>query len=154
MKLNELKPAEGSTHGDKRVGRGHGSGWGKTATRGYNGQGQRSGSSTKVGFEGGQMPLYRRMPKKKHFTRPYREDFSIINLADLASMPANTHVTYDMLLEGGMIRKRQDGLRVLGMGELTVALTIEADHVTASAKAKIEAAGGKVIVPAVEEVQA
>lgn len=144
MKLNELRPAEGATHGDKRVGRGHGSGMGKTSTRGYNGQGQRSGRSIKIGHEGGQMPLYRRLPKKKHFTRPYRPEWAIINVGDLADFQAGTEVTVELLLEVGLLKKPFDGLRVLGDGELGVALKVKAYHVTAGARAKIEASGGSV----------
>ena len=143
MKLHELRAAVGATHSDKRVGRGHGSGMGKTATRGYNGQGQRSGESTKTGFEGGQMPLYRRLPKKKHFRMPNRAEWAEVNVGDLAKFAKGTEVTSASLKEAGVIKKEFDGLRVLGHGELGVALTVKAHHFTASAREKIEAAGGK-----------
>jgi large subunit ribosomal protein L15 len=144
MKLNELRPAEGSTKVRRKVGRGHGSGMGKTATRGYNGQGQRSGESIKVGHEGGQMPLYRRLPKKKHFRMPNRAEWAEVNVGDLAKFAKGTEVTSASLKEAGVIKKEFDGLRVLGNGELGVALTVKAHHFTASAREKIEAAGGKV----------
>lgn len=144
MKLNELRAAEGATKTMKRVGRGHGSGWGKTATRGYNGQGQRSGESQKIGFEGGQSRLYRRLPKKSHFRMPGRLEWAEVNVGSLSKLPAGTEVTAASLIEAGLIKKEHDGLRVLGNGELTVALTVKAHHVTGSAREKIEAAGGKV----------
>lgn len=143
MKLHELQPTEGSTHGGKRVGRGHGSGMGKTSTRGYNGQGQRSGESMKVGHEGGQMPLYRRLPKKKHFRMPGRLEWAEVNVGDLVRFTANAEVTADSLKQIGLLKKELDGVRVLGRGELTVPLTVRAHHFTASAREKIEAAGGK-----------
>lgn len=144
MKLNELRPADGATHRSKRVGRGHGSGMGKTSTRGANGQGQRSGRSIKVGHEGGQMPLYRRLPKKAHFRTPDRKEWAWINVSDLNEFKAGVEVTYADLREAGILKKELDGLRVLGRGEITVALTVKAHHFSASAKEKIEQAGGKV----------
>jgi large subunit ribosomal protein L15 len=117
---------------------------GKTSTRGYNGQGQRSGRSIKIGHEGGQMPLYRRLPKKKHFTRPYRPEWAIINVGDLGDFQAGAEVTVELLQEVGLIKKAFDGLRILGNGELGVALTVKAAHVSAGARSKIEAAGGTI----------
>jgi large subunit ribosomal protein L15 len=117
---------------------------GKTSTRGYNGQGQRSGRSIKIGHEGGQMPLYRRLPKKKHFTRPYRPEWAIINVGDLGDFQAGAEVTVELLQEAGLIKKAFDGLRILGNGELGVALTVKAAHVSAGARSKIEAAGGTI----------
>lgn len=146
MKLHELRAAEGATQVKKRVGRGHGSGWGKTATRGYNGQGQRSGESTKVGHEGGQMPLYRRLPKKKHFRMPGRLEWAEVNVGTLARFAKGTEVDVAGLIEAGILKKAHDGLRVLGNGDLTVALTVKAHHVTASAREKIEQAGGTVVI--------
>ena len=133
MKLNDLRPNEGSTKTRRRVGRGHGSGMGKTATRGYNGQGQRSGESIKVGPEGGQMPLYRRLPKKKHFRMPGRMEWAEVNVGQLASLAKGSEVTSASLKEAGIIKKEFDGLRVLGHGELSVALTVKAHHFSASA---------------------
>ncbi|MFP5503990.1 MAG: 50S ribosomal protein L15 [Candidatus Sericytochromatia bacterium] len=144
MNLNELRAAEGATKGMKRVGRGHGSGWGKTSTRGNNGQGQRSGRSIKMGHEGGQMPLYRRLPKKKHFRMPGRLEWAEVNVGSLSQFAAGTEVTAASLIEAGLIKKEHDGLRVLGNGNLAVALTVKAHHVTAGAREKIEQAGGKV----------
>ena len=143
MKLTDLRPNVGATKGRRRVGRGHGSGMGKTSTRGNNGQGQRSGYSTKVGHEGGQMPLYRRLPKKAHFRMPSRPEWSIINLGDLQHLAAGTEVSVQSLHEAGTITKQFDGLRVLGYGDISVALHVKAHHFSASAKEKIEAAGGK-----------
>lgn len=144
MQLTELRPAKGATKKPKRVGRGHGSGWGKTATRGYNGQGQRSGESQKIGFEGGQMPLYRRTPKKKHFSiaQRYQTIVETVNVKELAKFPAGTEVTPDLLVEHGLIRDKFDVVKVLGNGELNVKLTVKAMAFSASAKEKIEAAGG------------
>ena len=143
MKLDELKPAEGSRHKKKRVARGWGSGHGKTACRGYNGQGQRSGESAKRGFEGGQMPLFRRLPKKKYFKVINGKTFAVINVRDLNDLEANSTVTYDSLHAQGIIGDELGwGFRVLGDGELKVPLHVQAHHFTAGAKAKIEAAGG------------
>lgn len=144
MNLTDLRPAEGATKRKKRVGRGHGSGHGKTSTRGANGQGQRSGESTRPGFEGGQMPLYRRTPKKHHFSQPqrYLAAFVIVNVGDLAKFDAGSTVDTQALIDKGLIRREADGVRVLGDGELNVKLTVKAHYFTASAKEKIEAAGG------------
>ncbi|MGE3726609.1 MAG: 50S ribosomal protein L15 [Candidatus Sericytochromatia bacterium] len=129
----------------KRVGRGMGSGMGKTATRGHRGQGQRSGPEKKAGFEGGQMPLYRRLPKKKHFVIPYRSNWAIINVGTLNKLfEAGSTVDFAALAAKSVIDHRADGVRVLGHGELTVALNITASYVTPSAKEKIEAAGGSI----------
>ncbi|MBT9545180.1 MAG: 50S ribosomal protein L15 [Candidatus Sericytochromatia bacterium] len=129
----------------KRVGRGMGSGMGKTATRGHRGQGQRSGPEKKAGFEGGQMPLYRRLPKKKHFVIPYRSNWAIINVGALNRLfEAGSTVDFAALAAKSVIDHRADGVRILGHGELTVALNITASYVTPSAKEKIEAAGGSI----------
>ncbi|MEB3186541.1 MAG: 50S ribosomal protein L15 [bacterium] len=148
MKLTDLRPAEGATHRKKRVGRGHGSGHGKTSTRGANGQGQRSGESIKIGFEGGQMPLYRRTPKKHAFVRPmrYLSEFAIVNVGDLNRFEDGATVDAQALVDMGLIRREYDGVRVLGDGELKVKLTVKAVYFTASAREKIEAAGGSVEV--------
>jgi len=148
MKLTDLRPAEGATHRKKRVGRGHGSGHGKTSTRGANGQGQRSGESIKIGFEGGQMPLYRRTPKKHAFVRPlrYLAEFAIVNVGDLNRFEDGATVDAQALVDMGLIRREYDGVRVLGDGELKVKLTVKAVYFTASAREKIEAAGGSVEV--------
>ena len=144
MQLTDLRPAKGATKNTKRVGRGHGSGHGKTSTRGNNGQGQRSGNSQKIGFEGGQMPLYRRMPKKKHFqiAQRYQTVVVTVNVKELAKFEAGTEVTPNLLVEHGLIRDKFDVVKVLGNGELNVKLTVKANAFSGSAKEKIEAAGG------------
>lgn len=146
MKLHELKPGGGSRHRPKRVGRGHGSGHGKTSCRGYNGQGQRSGESLGRGFEGGQMPLYRRMPKKKGFGMFKGKAHAVINVGDLSDLKPGTTVTFELLHEQGLVGDRGWGLRVLGEGDLSVALHVQANHFTAGARAKIQAAGGTATV--------
>ncbi|PIQ29020.1 50S ribosomal protein L15 [bacterium (Candidatus Blackallbacteria) CG17_big_fil_post_rev_8_21_14_2_50_48_46] len=129
----------------KRVGRGMGSGMGKTSTRGHRGQGQRSGPEKKAGFEGGQMPLYRRLPKKKHFVMPYRSNWAIVNVGRLNEVfESGASVDFAALADKSLIDGRSDGLRVLGHGELSKPLNITASYVTPSAKEKIEAAGGSV----------
>lgn len=143
MKITDLRPNVGSTHAPKRVGRGHGSGMGKTSTRGANGQGQRSGESRKPGFEGGQKPLFRRLPKKKHFMMPGRKSWSHINVDDLAGFAKDAVVDAAALVEAGLIKRELDGVRVLAFGEIATALTVRAHHFSDAARQKIEAAGGK-----------
>lgn len=129
----------------KRKARGMGSGNGKTAGRGHRGQGQRSGPHAKPGFEGGQMPLYKRIPKKKHFIMPNKSDWAIINVGRLNLLfGADETVDFQALADKGVIDGRCDGLRILAQGEIKVALNIKAQHVSASAREKIEAAGGSV----------
>lgn len=142
MKLHELQPAAGSTTAPKRLGRGVGSGLGKTSGKGHKGQKARSGGRKRPGFEGGQMPLYRRVPKKG-FTNIFRTEYAIVNIDALEVFDDNTVVTIEMLLEKRIIRKLLDGVKVMGNGELTKKLTVEANKFTASAKEKIEALGGK-----------
>lgn len=144
MNLSDLKPAPGSRHKRKRVGRGPGSGHGKTAGRGENGQRSRSGYSRKRGFEGGQMTLIRRVPKRG-FHNLFRKEFAIVNLDRLNELEG-TEFTPEQLLETRVVRKMQAGLKVLGNGEIGRAITVHAHRFTASAKEKIEAAGGKAIV--------
>ncbi len=145
MKLCELSPAVGSTKAPKRVGRGHGSGTGKTAGKGHKGQNARSGGGVRPGFEGGQMPLYRRLPKRG-FHNKFANNFVEINVKDLERFDANTEVTAELLKETGVISKICDGIVVLGNGEITKPLTIKAKKFTKSAEEKIVAAGGKVQV--------
>ena len=142
MKLYELKPAEGSTTVAKRKGRGAGTGNGKTAGRGHKGQNARSGGGVRPGFEGGQMPLYRRLPKVG-FTNIFAKKYVEINVADLNKFEADTVVTAELLKETGVISKILDGVVVLGRGDLDKKLTVKAARFSASAKEKIEAAGGK-----------
>lgn len=142
MKLHELGPAAGSTTAPKRLGRGVGSGLGKTSGKGHKGAKARSGGGKRPGFEGGQMPLYRRVPKKG-FTNIFRTEYTTVNVGQLEVFDNGTVVTAAMLKEAKIIRKTLDGVKVLGNGELTKKLTVEAAKFTASAKEKIEALGGK-----------
>jgi len=141
--LTDLKPAEGSTSKTKRVGRGRSSGRGKTSCRGHNGEGQRSGNASKRGFEGGQMPAYRRLPKLKGFQVYSKLNYAQINVGRLDALGLK-EVSLDTLKEVLTIHPSCIGLRVLGNGEIKSAVTVKAAYVTPSAKEKIEAAGGKV----------
>lgn len=141
--LEDLRPAEGATHKIKRVGRGRSSGRGKTSCRGHNGEGQRSGSSAKRGFEGGQMPGYRQMPKLKGFKIINQLNYAEINVGRIAQYGMK-EVSLEVLKEAGRVHPACVGLRVLGNGELKDAITVKACYVTPSAKEKIEKAGGKV----------
>ena len=141
MKLHELHPAEGSTTAAKRLGRGVGSGLGKTAGKGHKGAKARSGGGKRPGFEGGQMPLYRRVPKKG-FTNIFGAEYECINVEALEVFENGAVVTEEILIDCGMIHASKDGLKVLGNGELTKKLTVKASKFTASAKEKIEAVGG------------
>lgn len=141
MDLNTIRPAEGSTKNRKRIGRGTGSGHGKTATKGHKGQKARSGGNVKPGFEGGQMPMQRRLPKRG-FTSLNKKVFSLIKLSDLDVFPANTDVTIEALLEKGLINKTSSLVKILANGELNKPLTDSAHKCSASAREKIVAAGG------------
>lgn len=143
MKLHELKPAAGSTKAKKRVGRGTGSGLGTTAGRGNNGQNSRSGGGVRPGFEGGQMPLFRRIPKRGFNNTRFAKVWTTVNVEALNEFDANAVITPEFLLECGAIRKLNDGLKILGDGELTKSFTVRAHKFTQSALKKIEAAGGK-----------
>ncbi len=142
MKLHELKPAEGSRKTRNRVGRGIGSGNGKTAGRGHKGQNSRSGGGVRPGFEGGQNPLYRRLPKRG-FTNPTRKEFAILNLDQLNRFEDGTEVTPELLIETGAVSNVKDGVKILGNGKLERKLTVKANKFSASAVEAIEAAGGK-----------
>lgn len=145
MKLDELQPAPGSKHKKKRVGRGTGSGHGKTACRGHKGQRSRSGAKISPAFEGGQMPLIRRLPKRG-FTNIFKKHWTIVNVRDLARFPAETVVDVELLTRAGLVKKATDRIKVLGQGTLTVPLTVRVQAVSGQAKEIIEAQGGKVEV--------
>ena len=142
MRLEELKPAEGSTHRKKIVGRGIGSGVGKTSGRGNKGQKARSGGGVRPGFEGGQMPLYRRLPKRG-FTNIFAKKYVAVNVEVLDKFNDGDEVTAESLLEKGIISKTLDGVKLLGRGEVTKKLTVKVAKISESAKEKIEKAGGK-----------
>ncbi|MGN0823243.1 MAG: 50S ribosomal protein L15 [Candidatus Gallimonas sp.] len=143
MRIDTISPAEGARTSAKRLGRGIGSGLGKTSGKGHKGQWARSGGGVRPGFEGGQMPLARRIPKRG-FNNRFRKEYVIVNLSDLAELPAGTVVDYGFVMENKLAKevKNNSGLKVLGGGELNVALTVKAAKYSESAKAAIEQAGG------------
>ena len=143
MKLHELQPAKGSVKDVKRIGRGHGSGQGKTAGKGHKGQKARSGGSIRPGFEGGQMPLQRRMPKRG-FNNIFAKEYATVNVSELEKrFESGAVVDAQSLIESGAIKNARDGIKILGNGELTKSLTVKAVKFTAAAQEKIEKAGGK-----------
>lgn len=142
MNLHELSPAVGSTKVSKRIGRGHGSGQGKTAGKGHKGQKARSGGSIRPGFEGGQMPLQRRIPKRG-FNNIFAKNIVAINVSALEVFDNDTEVTAQAIIEKGIVNKEYDGIKILGNGTLTKKLTVKVAAYSESAKQKIEAAGGK-----------
>jgi large subunit ribosomal protein L15 len=142
MRLEDAQPKEGSKKRPRRVGRGIAAGQGASCGFGMRGQKSRSGRSTRPGFEGGQMPLYRRIPKLKHFPIINSQQYTTINVSKLASLPANTEVSLDSLIDAGIVTTNDGPLKVLGNGEVDVSLKVQAAAFTASARAKIEAAGG------------
>ena len=146
MKLNELKPVEGAKHAKKRVGRGIGSGIGKTSGRGQKGQNSRSGGGVRVGFEGGQNPLVFRIPKRGFNNYNFETKYAIINVGDLNNFKDGTEITPELLLETRVISKVLDGVKILGNGNLEKSLTIKGCKLSKAAVEKIEAAGGKVEV--------
>lgn len=145
MKLHELKPAKGSTKSRKRKGRGVASGLGKTAGRGSKGQLSRSGGNIRPGYEGGQMPLHRRLPKRG-FTNIFKKQFAEINIRDLAGFEPGGVIDEAALVRSGLVKGRRDGIKLLGIGEIDMALTVKINAISRSAKEKIEAAGGSVEV--------
>ncbi|MBM4286747.1 MAG: 50S ribosomal protein L15 [Deltaproteobacteria bacterium] len=145
MKLDELKPAPGSKHKRKRVGRGPGSGHGKTACRGHKGQRSRSGAKISPAFEGGQMPLIRRLPKRG-FTNIFKKSWIIVNVRDLARFPADTVVDAELLKKAGIIKKSGGSIKLLGQGTVNAPLTVRVQAASSQAKALIEAQGGTVEV--------
>jgi large subunit ribosomal protein L15 len=142
MKIHELSPAPGSVKDAKRIGRGHGSGNGKTAGKGHKGQKARSGHGMRAGFEGGQMPLQRRVPKRG-FNNIFATRYAIVNVSDLNAFDNNAVVDTEALRAKGLVNKAEYGVKILGNGELSKAVTVKAAAFSESAKAKIEAAGGK-----------
>jgi large subunit ribosomal protein L15 len=147
MKIHELKPAEGSKRKPKRIGRGLGSGHGRTSTKGHKGQKARSGGAKGPGFEGGQMPLQRRIPKRGFTNAPFKKEYSIVNLEDLNKIIENVDViTPEILLEKGIIKKIKDGVKILGNGDIKKSINIKTHAISKSARQKIESKGGKVEV--------
>lgn len=145
MKLHELRPAEGTTKNKKRLGRGTASGQGKSAGKGQKGQKSRTGGGVRVGFEGGQMPLYRRLPKVG-FTNIWRKEYAVVNLSDLDVFENGAVVTIDALKEAGLVKAMKSGIKILGNGEISKSLTVQANKFSQTAAEKITAAGGKVEV--------
>ncbi|MBO1349929.1 MAG: 50S ribosomal protein L15 [Hormoscilla sp. GUM202] len=147
MRLQDAVPKKGSRKRRRRIGRGISAGQGASGGFGMRGQKSRSGRGTRPGFEGGQLPLYRRIPKLKHFTVINRRQYTTINVSKLASLPANTEVTLASLMEAGIVTADKGPLKILGDGELQVPLQVKAAGFTASARQKIESAGGSCVVP-------
>ncbi|MGI5921945.1 MAG: 50S ribosomal protein L15 [Syntrophomonadaceae bacterium] len=145
MNLEDLKSPVGANKGKKRVGRGIGSGHGKTSTRGHKGQKARSGGGVRPGFEGGQMPLQRRLPKRG-FTNIFRKEYSIVNVKDLNGFENGTEVTPELLQEAGLVKSFKDGIKILGNGDLEKTLTIKVHKISKQAEEKVTARGGKVEV--------
>jgi large subunit ribosomal protein L15 len=145
MRINDLSPAKGSKKKRKRIGRGPGSGHGKTSCRGHKGQKSRSGGGPRLGFEGGQMPLQRRLPKRG-FTNIFKKHYSIINVKDLNRFKPNSTLNVEVLKEAGLVKKIKDGIKLLGNGEISHPVVIRVDRVSRTAKEKIQAAGGQVEV--------
>ena len=143
MQINELSPAEGSRKKRKRVGRGPGSGHGKTCCRGHKGQRSRSGGGVRSGFEGGQMPLQRRLPKRG-FTNIFRKEYNILNVEDLNRFEPDALLDAEAFKQAGLIKKMMDGIKLLGTGEITHPVVVRIQKVSKAAKEKVEAAGGKV----------
>ena len=143
MKLHELSPNPGSVKTRKRVGRGAGSGLGKTSGKGHKGQNARSGGGVRVGFEGGQLPLFRRLSKRGFNNYEFRTVYATVNVGDLNRFEDGTTITPELLIETGLVKKELDGIKVLGNGELTKKLTVKANKFSDSAKTKIENIGGK-----------
>jgi large subunit ribosomal protein L15 len=153
MNLQNIPTIKGATHPTKRLGRGEGSGHGKTSGKGHKGQKARSGGGIRVGFEGGQMPLYRKLPRRGFNNYNFRTTFQTVNVGDLERVESDT-VNRESLVKAGLIRDNDEGIKLLGDGEAAKAFTVEVDKVSGSAKSKIEAAGGKVVEPVAEKEDA
>lgn len=145
MNLENIPTIKGSTHPNKRLGRGHGSGHGKTSGKGHKGQKARSGGGIRIGFEGGQMPLYRKLPRRGFNNHNFRISYQVVNVADLARIEGNT-INRKILVQAGLVRDNKQGIKILGSGELNKAFSVEADKVSSSARTKIEEAGGSVML--------
>ncbi|MEJ2588121.1 MAG: 50S ribosomal protein L15 [Deltaproteobacteria bacterium] len=143
MKIHELSPAEGSRKKEKRIGRGVGSGHGKTACRGHKGQRSRSGGTTRPGFEGGQMPIQRRLPKRG-FKNPFRKVYHVINVEDLNQFEPDSQLDPETLKAAGLAKQKADGIKLLGNGEITKAFVVKVHKASRTAREKIEAAGGRI----------
>jgi large subunit ribosomal protein L15 len=143
MRVHDLSPVPGSRKKRKRIGRGPGSGHGKTACRGHKGQRSRSGGGVRPGFEGGQMPLQRRLPKRG-FTNLFKKEYALVNLRDLGRFEANATLDIEALKNAGLVKRGKDGVKVLGNGDISVPLVLRVNRVTKPAREKIEAAGGSV----------
>ena len=144
MRQDELRPPKGARRARKRVGRGDGSGHGSFSGRGMKGQNSRSGGGVRPGFEGGQLPLSKALPKMRGFTNIFRQEFSVVNLDKLAGFPANSEVTPKLMAEAGLVKNLKSRVKVLGRGELGIPLLVEAHRFSGSARQKIEAAGGSI----------
>lgn len=144
MNLDNIPTIKGATHPTKRLGRGEGSGHGKTSGKGHKGQKARSGGGIRIGFEGGQMPLYRKLPRRGFNNFNFKVSYQLVNVAQLEKLEGDV-VTREILIAAGLIRENKQGVKLLGEGEITKAYTVTVDKISASAKSKIEAAGGKVI---------
>ena len=142
MRLHDLRPAKGATHERKRVGRGIGSGMGKTSTKGHKGQKARSGASPRLGFEGGQTPLHRRLPQRAGFRNVNRKEYAVVNLDDLERFEAGTEINPELLINSGIVKSPKDGIKILGNGDLTKALNVRANKFSKTAEEKLKAAGG------------
>ena len=146
MRLHELKPRPGAKHRTKRLGCGESSGHGKTSGKGHKGQKARSGGSIRLGFEGGQMPLIRRLPKRGFNNAAFKTKYALVNLLDLEALAVDGTINEAALREHGLVRGRFDGIKILGNGTLTKKVVVEADHISGAAREKIEAAGGSVTI--------
>lgn len=146
MRLHNLRPRSGARHRVKRLGCGESSGHGKTSGKGHKGQKARSGGSIRLGFEGGQMPLIRRLPKRGFNNAAFKASFALVNIQDLEKFDSGTRVTEELLRQKGVINGKCDGVKVLARGDLTKSLTVEADKFSEAARQKIEQAGGSVVV--------
>jgi len=144
MNLQSIPTIKGATHPTKRLGRGEGSGHGKTSGKGHKGQKARSGGGIRIGFEGGQMPLYRKLPRRGFNNKNFKTTFQLVNVGDLEKLEGDA-VNRESLIKAGLIRDNDQGVKLLGDGELSKAFTVEVDKVSASARTKIEAAGGKIV---------